>query len=78
MRFALIFSAQVLRWMAVLVSITVFVNSQKVPSTARNGNQIYKVQSSTGQVLSDTFVGAHLQGAATVVSEGASGVDGRV
>jgi hypothetical protein len=59
--------------MAVLVSITVFVNSQNVPSTARNGNQIYKVQSSTGQVLSDTFVGTHLQGAATLVQAGAAG-----
>ena len=67
MRFVLIFSAQVLRWMAVLVSITVFVNSQNVPSTARSGNQFYKVQSSTGQVVSDTFVGTHLQGAVTLV-----------
>jgi len=72
MRFVLILSAQVLRWMAVLVSITVFVNSQNVPSTARSGNQFYKVQSSTGQVVSDTFVGTHLQGAVTLVPAGAA------
>jgi hypothetical protein len=73
MRFVLILSAQVLRWMAVLVSIAVFANSQNVPSTARNGNQFYRVQLSTGQVVSDTFVGTHLQGAATLVPEGAAG-----
>ena len=73
MRFILIFTAQVLRWMTVLVSIAVFANSQNVPSTARNGNQFYKVQLSTGQVVSDTFVGTHLQGAATLVPAGAAG-----
>ena len=73
MRFVLILSAQVLRWMAVLVSITVFVNSQNVPSTARSGNQFYKVQLSTGQVISDTYVETHLQGAATLAPSGAAG-----
>jgi hypothetical protein len=73
MRFVLILSAQVLRWMAVLVSITVFVNSQNVPSTARNGHQFYKVELSTGQVISDTYVGTHLQGAATLTPAGAAG-----
>jgi hypothetical protein len=73
MRFVLILSAQVLRWMAVLVSITVFVNSQNVPSTARNGHQFYKVELSTGQVISDTYVGTHLQGAATLAPAGAAG-----
>jgi len=37
------------------------------------GNQIHKVQLSTGQVVTDTFVGTHLRGAATHVSEGAAG-----
>jgi hypothetical protein len=73
MRFILIFTAQVLRWMTVLVSIAVFANSQNVPSTARSGNQFYKVQLSTGQVVSDTFVGTHLQGAVTLVPAGAAG-----
>jgi len=73
MRFVFISGAQVLRWMTVLASIAVFANSQNPPSIARNSNQFYKVQVSTGQVLSDTFVGTHLQGAATVVTEGAAG-----
>ena len=73
MRFVHIFNAQVLRWMTVLVSFAVLANSQNPPSTAHIGNQFYKVQLSTGQVISDTFVGTHLQGAATLVSEGAAG-----
>jgi hypothetical protein len=73
MRFILIFTAQVLRWMTVLVSIAVFANSQNVPSTARSGNQFYRAQVSTGQVISDTFVGTHLQGAATLAPSGAAG-----
>ena len=73
MRFVLSLNAQVLRWMTVLVSIAIFASSQNAPSTARNGNQFYRVQLSTGQVVADTFVGTHLQGAATLVSEGAAG-----
>ncbi len=73
MRFVLIFAAQVLRWVAVVVSIAVFANSQNASSTAPNRNQFYKVQLSTGQVVADTFVGTHLQGAVNLVSEGAAG-----
>ncbi|MFY9562439.1 MAG: VCBS repeat-containing protein [Terriglobales bacterium] len=73
MRFVRILNAQVLRWMTVLVSIAVFANSQNAPSASRNGNQFYKVQLSTGQVISDTFLGTRLQGAATLVTEGAAG-----
>jgi len=72
MRSLLTLNAQVLRWTMFVLSIAVFANSQNA-STTRNGNQFYKVQVSTGQVVSDTFVGTHLQGASTVVAEGAAG-----
>ena len=73
MRSVPIFTAQVLRWTLVVVSMAALANSQNVPSQNRTKTQLYKVQISTGQVVADTFVGTHLQGAANLVAQGAAG-----
>ena len=73
MRPTLIFAAQVLRWTLVVVSIAACANSQNALGQGRTQTQLYKVQLSTGQVVSDTFVGSHLQGADNLVSEGVAG-----
>lgn len=70
MRFVRAFAAQVLRWMTVLASIAVLANPQGAPTTTPNSSRLYKMQLSNGQVVSDTFVGPHLQGAATLRSAG--------
>jgi hypothetical protein len=66
-------SARILRWMAVIASVVVFSVCQDTASPSDHFNQVYKVQQSTGQVLSDTFAGTRLKGAATIVSKGAPG-----
>ncbi|PYX30252.1 MAG: hypothetical protein DMG80_12940 [Acidobacteria bacterium] len=73
MRSVPIFTAQVLRWTLVVVSMAALANSQNVASQNRTKTQLYKVQVSTGQVVADTFVGTHLQGAANLVAQGAAG-----
>ena len=73
MRSVHIFTAQVLRLTLVVVSMAALANSQNVPSQNRTKTQLYKVQISTGQVVADTFVGTHLQGAANLVAQGAAG-----
>ena len=73
MRSVPIFTAQVLRWTLVVVSMAALANSQDVASQNRTKTQLYKVQVSTGQVVADTFVGTHLQGAANLVAQGAAG-----
>jgi hypothetical protein len=66
------FPKQILRWMAVIASVAVFSVCQDTAS-ASGSSQVYKVQQSTGQIISDTFVGTRLKGAATIASKGAAG-----
>ena len=56
-----------------VVSIAACANSQNALGQGRTQTQLYKEQLSTGQVVSDTFVGSHLQGADNLVSEGVAG-----
>src|SRR5205085_12368350 len=73
MRSAAVIRAQVLRLVIVIVAIVAFANSQNLQDKNQARTQLYKVQLSTGQVVSDTFVGTNLQGAANLVPEGAPG-----
>jgi hypothetical protein len=67
------FYAQIVRWVVVIVSVAVFSVCQDTASTPDHIHQVYKVQHSTGQVISDTFVGTRLKGATTIVSKGPRG-----
>ena len=65
--------AQILRWMAVIASVAAFSVCQEAVKPSDYINQVYKVQQSTGQILSDTFAGTRLKGASTIASKGAAG-----
>jgi hypothetical protein len=67
------FAAKILRWMTVIALVAVFSVCQDTAGTNNYTNQVYKMQQSTGQILSDTFVGTRLKGVTTVSSEGAAG-----
>ncbi|HLX85049.1 MAG TPA: FG-GAP-like repeat-containing protein [Terriglobales bacterium] len=67
------FSTRILRWMIVIVSVAVFSVCQDTAIPPAQASHLYKVQLSTGEILSDTFVGARLRGAVSIASKGAAG-----
>jgi glutamine amidotransferase-like uncharacterized protein len=73
-RFIPCFPTQILRWIAVIVWFAAFAAGQDT-AAGKPGytSQIYTVQLSTGQIISDTFVGARLKGATTIASKGVAG-----
>ena len=72
MHFNLSFFAQMLRWMAIIASVAAFSVCQDTASPPHT-NHLYKVQLSTGRIISDTFIGTRLQGATTIASRSAAG-----
>ena len=71
MNSALSFFAQILRWMAIIASVAAFSVCQDTAS-APPTNHLYKVQLSTGRLISDTFTGTRLKGATTIASKRAA------
>ena len=73
MRFIPSFPTPILRWTAVIISVAVFAACQETANKPGYTTQIYTVQLSTGQIISDTFAGAQLKGATTITPSGAAG-----
>ena len=73
MHFTPPFLRQILQWMAVVSMVAVLGVCQDTASTSDRINYIYEVEQATGQVVSDSFVGTRLKGAATIASKGAAG-----
>jgi hypothetical protein len=59
--------------MTVIVSVAVFSVCQNTAFPPAHASHLYKVQLSTGEIVSDTFVGARLRGAVSIASKGAAG-----
>src|SRR5258706_3143008 len=64
---------QILQWILVVAMVAVFGVCQDTVSAPDRVNHIYEVEQSTGQIVSDSFVGTRLKGAATIASKGGAG-----
>jgi hypothetical protein len=69
----LFFFARILRWFIVIASVVVFSVCQDTAFPPAHTSHVYKVQLSTGQIVSDTFVGTRLMGAAIIAAKGPAG-----
>jgi len=73
MHFTLPFPRQILQWITMAATVAVSGVCQSTAGTSNPVNHIYEAEQSTGQVVSDTFVGTRLKGAATIASKSAAG-----